>query len=202
VLGTATGTGWVGHELTRISKDFPPSTAKLRMCGAIPPSPSTHQRHRPDALHRPTAQTYLLTQTHCTDLSPYTHPLYRPVSLHRPTVQTYLRTHPLHRPVSLHRPTAQTCLLTQTHCTDLSPYTDPLPRPVSLHRTNCTDLPPVSLHRTNCTDLSPYTDPLPRPVSLHRPTAQTCLLTQTCLLPHAQRTDPSPNIHIVQWYFH
>jgi len=43
-------TGWVGHEPTRKSNDFPPSTANLGMCGAIPPSSSTHQRHRPGAL--------------------------------------------------------------------------------------------------------------------------------------------------------
>jgi hypothetical protein len=128
----------VGHELTHKTNHFPP---QLRMCGAIPPSPSTHQRHTPVSLHRPTAQTHLLPHTHCTDLSPSPHPPHRPVSLLRPTAQTYLLPH--------------------THCTNLSPDSD-LPH---------------------------------RRVFFHTPTAQTCL-------PHTQSTDPSPNIHIVQWYFH
>jgi hypothetical protein len=103
---------------------------QLRMCEAIPPSPSIHQRHTPGALHRPTTQTYLLPHTRrkdqslYTDLSPYTDPLHRPISFNTPTAQTYLL---------LHTRIAQTCLLTQTHRTDVSPSTHPPHRPVFFH---------------------------------------------------------------------
>ena len=157
---------------------------KLRMCGAIQPSPSTHQPDRPIFFYTPAAYTCLLTKTcllphtHCTNLSPYT----------ETTAQTYLLPY--------------TCSIYLSPYTDLSPSTHPLHKPVSLHRNNCTDLSPsthpphrpTTLH-IKCTDLSPYTDRPRRRVSFQTPTAQTCVLTQTLaytyFLPHTHRTDLS-----------